>query len=305
MLRTLTATTAIALLLGAGSALATPTVSGTLSVYVGNNTNGSSTTPLSSYGTADSAHTSWEGKFTGTAPAYLAGERAVYADLNALTAGTNPATATLTLGKNTPFTPITMVMDYTSGSATLSVRSTQSAGGHYSVESSADPYYNSSTANNYILASVANLEMKFTGANHVHGVGFYLTDFADTSANDTSVTIYHTDGTSITYALTDSGGCTIGTNCISTNTSTLTDNQNGAVTFIGLYDTNMMDRIVFSTTSGDAIGISNLELAVPEPTSVAVLGAGLLALGAARMRRKSAVAQPTDETGFDAEPALA
>ena len=121
MLRTLTATTAIALLLGAGSALATPTVSGTLSVYVGNNTNGSSTTPLSSYGTADSAHTSWEGKFTGTAPAYLAGERAVYADLNALTAGTNPATATLSLGKNTPFTPITMVMDYTSGSATLSV----------------------------------------------------------------------------------------------------------------------------------------------------------------------------------------
>lgn len=150
--------------------------------------------------------------------------------------------------------------------------------GHYSTLGSPNPY---------ALAQVQNLNFAFS--RPVSGFGMMITDLADVGgANVITMTVKNGATTVLTTVITCGTG-----DCVPTT------GQNGAVTFLGLSDNmGFFDSITFSmTASQDAIGFDQVQVATPEPSSLALMGFAAVAMvGSIRRKRQANKGiMPTEE----------
>ncbi len=161
----------------------------------------------------------------------------------------------------------------THSSVPLQVVTAATGNGHYSTLGASNPY---------ALAQVQSLTFAF--ARPISGFGMMITDWSDAGASNV-ITMSVKKG--ITTVLTSTITCGT-TNCIPTS------GQNGATTFLGLSDSaGFFDSITFSATAGaDTIGFDQVQVATPEPSSLAVMGFGALALVGSVRRRNRAKADP-------------
>ncbi len=227
---------------------------------IGNDTNGSSTVPLASAPNSDAKSVIWN---TATANYdHLVDHLSTLTNLGSFQSPLGPLTVPFGWGINAAI----------SATGTAQLNDTATANGHYAAPSA--------TGSNYLLTATGGLTFKF--GTPISGFSFYATDLGDISSGTTAITLKLAGAT---VATAHDVACVAGApNCVPISASS----QNGAVSFVGVYDTTLkFDELVFTATGGgDVMGISDMTIAVPEPASFALLGAGMLGIG--MIRRRSA-----------------
>ncbi len=155
--------------------------------------------------------------------------------------------------------------------STLFVNSTANTGGHqYSTLTPSSPY------------AAAELQgLKFTFAKPILGFGMMITDMGE-PLNAISITAKLGTATVLASSQITCGS----SDCVPTGAA-----QDGAASFIGVSSsTEFFDQIFFSIASSglDGIGFDQVQVAAPEPSSLAVMGFGALALvGSIRRKRQT------------------
>ncbi len=240
-----------AAILAAVLASASPAMANVV-LYVGNNTSANGD-PLTSFTHATSAASSWAASLAGT-PVYRG-------DLAAQSVASYPS------GTSLSFSPAPSA---TLGASALSVRNAAGVNGQYATLGTTD---------NYFLSYVDGIEFQFNQA--LSGFSLFMTDLGDVASETVTMTLLSGGTTVATLQVTCVGTGT--TNCVPVGTGI---GQSGAVSFIGVTDTTRtFDTVRFTGAATDAVGYDNIEVAAPEPASVAALGSGLLALLALRHKR--------------------
>jgi len=227
---------------------------------IGNDTNGSPTVPLASAPNSNAKSVIWN---------------AATANYDHL--ADNLSTLTNFGSFQSPLAPLTVPFGWginvaISATGTAQLNNTATANGHYAAPGS--------TGSNYLLVATGGLDFKFD--RPISGFSFYATDLGDITSGTTAITL-KLNG--VTVAAANDVACSAGApNCVPLSNSA----QNGAVSFVGVYDTTLkFDELLFSATGGgDVMGVSRMNIAVPEPASFALLGAGMLGIG--MIRRRSA-----------------
>lgn len=162
-------------------------------------------------------------------------------------------------------------------SNSLSVATGHTANGQYAAADA--------TNGKFLLVYTNGLDIVFN--QPIQAFSFFATDLGDGGGTTTMEILSH--------------GAVVGSPQLLDSTSAsggsilASAQQNGAISFIGVDDPGaFFTEVRFINTGGnDAIGMSNIEIAVPEPVSFAMFATAALALGALRRASRSRKRPPT------------
>ncbi|GEM_PF-6742445 len=239
----------LAILFAAGASLAGMSAATAAPTwYIGNDTTSGGATLFSSPN-SHATYTNWYNSLPTLD--HIAG------DISGLTLGTIPGG-----GVTVPFGS---VVDATI-TAVGTINNSIGLNGHYAA--------NNPNTGIHLRIPTSSLSIQFT--QQIFGFSFYLTDLGDTATVQTTMELYKNG------ALVGSKQITCGVvPCVPLSLTA----QNAAISFVGVSDPiGTFDEVLFTSTGSDTVAISDLMIEAPEPASLVLFGAGLVALATTRRR---------------------